>query len=130
MEYKSKETVFLKSYILKPWAGGEREFPARFGFCGYSACSLPRGICNPTHWSIRICNPPKDPYLNVSSRICFRKALSGLRIRKSVFPIAPDCKIRRSASAGVWLLGIMSKDESFKSLKLCVPGFETVCSGL
>ena len=51
-----------------------------------------RGICNPTHWSIRICNPPKYPYLNVSSRICFRKALSGLRIRKSVFPIAPDCK--------------------------------------
>ena len=51
-----------------------------------------RGICNPTHWSIRICNPK-----NNSSSLAIRtlrslKVLADLRIRKSAAPIAPDCK--------------------------------------
>ena len=42
-----------------------------------------RGISNPTQLIIRIFNPKKYTYKIYASRICFRKALAGLRIRKS-----------------------------------------------
>ena len=51
-----------------------------------------RGICNPTHWSIRICNPKKQFLFAGHTTPRSLKVLADLRIRKSAAPVAPDCK--------------------------------------